>query len=812
MVQEDKKGEFEKRSIRPLDIDFSEFETEIFQPPLKGANRNRDGTKEDPPEPSLTPDTYLLTSNACKASWIQLRTLAEGTTVVQSLPSGYIEDLGGARVTTIESICPYQRPTGEVVLVKMGMACVAAHLHIKLEDEWMTALQATQRGHGTLLKEHTCPQLLGLCLHGGGNVLINTSTSIDTTPTLIAVATRGYRPDLSSEPKLDRFITYPLHEGREGELRAALVKPSYCNMVRRHRTDVLDRPTSLETPSVPDLTSPKSRTEFERTLRLNKDESRKEDTGSPSALPRVDSARQRQMEEDVGTDSDANATPSVSKKTNPVPTPTPPTSHYLTSEPLPDIYLRTPEGEHVSELEARWEHNPYAQACGDTSGLMGLKPGHYQLQGNMVATDLCYLAQSDFLSQFFQTCPKKGPNPGLEPAFSLGKGKVVHNQRRSASRRETLEATELAKKLETRPTVTGPILSQYQKRTRASIDILKEDSIQEPTPEEKVVPLQDNELFYKNGQPKPNSTARLPTRGLTSRVRKRPRGRKRDRRRERGCRSNVDVPKGLNPETSEKINMEDEPSQPLNPVRNRSPELPTQQKGSSPEEPGTESGAACFGPRTALLVQNPLNQATYDPGKVLSRPIGEIGYGSMVLAEKQDMDGSSTLFLAKVTCMMSFEIPQDGDPGANKILQEKTLSKGLGLTLTKHHHIRKLGNIQEQEPGRWRCSTPVNNPAWSVAADSDVTDLEPFSSRSGISPTTVTESLTLCWNPQATWSSSRTKTSSIYQRPWGTICVTTQRTKSRLEEAGRFIHDTMPYNCKVSPSSPEASYIGDKER
>jgi len=59
-----------------------------------------------------------------------------------------------------------------------------------------------------------------------------------------------------------------------------------------------------------------------------------------------------------------------------------------------------------------------------------------------------------------------------------------------------------------------------------------------------------------------------------------------------------------------------------------SPELPTQQKGSPPEEQGTEIGAACFGPRTALLVQNPLNQATYDPGKALSRPIGEIGYGS----------------------------------------------------------------------------------------------------------------------------------------------------------------------------------------
>jgi len=96
---------------------------------------------------------------------------------------------------------------------------------------------------------------------------------------------------------------------------------------------------------------------------------------------------------------------------------------------------------------------------------------------------------------------------------------------------------------------------------------------------------------------------------------------------------------------------------------------------------------------------------------------------------------------------MSFEIPQDGDPVANKILQEKTLSKGLGLTLTKHHHIQKYGNIHEREPGRWRCSTPVNNSEWSVAADLDVTDQEPFPSRSGISPTTVTRVFNLVLDP-----------------------------------------------------------------
>ena len=91
----------------------------------------------------------------------------------------------------------------------------------------MTALQATQRGHGTLLQEHTYSQLLSLRLHEGGNVFINTSYSADEAPTPTGAATTGYRPDLSSEPKSDRFINYPLHEGQAGERRAALAKPSY---------------------------------------------------------------------------------------------------------------------------------------------------------------------------------------------------------------------------------------------------------------------------------------------------------------------------------------------------------------------------------------------------------------------------------------------------------------------------------------------------------------------------------------------------------------------------------------------------------
>jgi len=96
---------------------------------------------------------------------------------------------------------------------------------------------------------------------------------------------------------------------------------------------------------------------------------------------------------------------------------------------------------------------------------------------------------------------------------------------------------------------------------------------------------------------------------------------------------------------------------------------------------------------------------------------------------------------------MLFEIPQDGDPDANKILQKKTLSEGLGFTLTRHHHIRKHGSIHEQEPGRWRLTKSTSNSEWSVAADFDGTDHERYLSRSGIHPTTVTRVFNLVLDP-----------------------------------------------------------------
>jgi len=101
-----------KNSQSPCNVDTVLLEIANHQP-----LRELNGTNEDPLEPILTPDTYLLTIHAGQAIWTQLGTIAIGTTVVQSLPSGQTEDLGGALVTTIESICPCQHPTGGAALV-----------------------------------------------------------------------------------------------------------------------------------------------------------------------------------------------------------------------------------------------------------------------------------------------------------------------------------------------------------------------------------------------------------------------------------------------------------------------------------------------------------------------------------------------------------------------------------------------------------------------------------------------------------------------------------------------------------------------
>jgi len=101
-------------------------------------------------------------------------------------------------------------------------------------------------------------------------------------------------------------------------------------------------------------------------------------------------------------------------------------------------------------------------------------------------------------------------------------------------------------------------------------------------------------------------------------------------------------------------------------------------------------------------------------------------YGDTVLAERQGSRGRGTFsYLAKVTCVMFFEIPQDDNPVLNKIIenpflnkiiQENTLSSGLGVTLTKHHHIRKHGRVRQDSRGKWHLTHQPKNLVWREAA------------------------------------------------------------------------------------------------
>jgi len=168
-------------------------------------------------------------------------------------------------------------------------------------------------------------------------------------------------------------------------------------------------------------------------------------------------------------------------------------------------------------------------------------------------------------------------------------------------------------------------------------------------------------------------------RGLTSRERKRPEERAKDSRRDRRRGTPEEGPKEVNFEIVERINEEDDSIPSLNDndrmllfsfikdtvgenheetqlgathntnhIGNARSEPPTQHMTTFPREDHMESeteiGAACFEPSTALLLQDPLNQDTYDPGQALSRPIGSMAYADTVLAERNGFDGRGACF------------------------------------------------------------------------------------------------------------------------------------------------------------------------
>jgi len=109
-------------------------------------------------------------------------------------------------------------------------------------------------------------------------------------------------------------------------------------------------------------------------------------------------------------------------------------------------------------------------------------------------------------------------------------------------------------------TATSPNHKQERPDTNLGVPSIS----QGPALTEIEATLHDNNLFYRNGNPKPkiDPTARPLARGLTSKARKRLGGRKRNRRRNKRGRPSDEVSKEPNPTTTERTQGGDEPPQP----------------------------------------------------------------------------------------------------------------------------------------------------------------------------------------------------------------------------------------------------------
>ena len=379
-----------------------------------------------------------------------------------------------------------------------------------------------------------------------------------------------------------------------------------------------------------------------------------------------------------------------------------------------EIFILTPNGEEVPEHEIRWELNPHRKN-GKTLQLLEIAPGHHLFKASSLAEKLYKLGGSDLRSQFYKTPSVGETSPTPELPYSDGHDRTIKRQELYASRCQA-RATKTEKQnaaTSPRDNVTVPIPNQKQGRPGTNLGVLFVPL--GTTRTETKATLLDSDLFHRNGKPKPqiNLTSRPLIRGLTSKARKSRVGRKSNRRRNRRGRPTDEVPIEPNPTSTERSQEEIDPTRPGS---DSNPLFPDQHIETAPSLPCAElklgSGAACFGPNTALFTQDPSNWAAHVPVYKLTRSIGSLKYGDSVLAEK-----NGQLFPAKVHCVMTFEIPKAMDPDANRTIQENTLTTAMGFTLTSHHHIRNHGQIHRDTQGRWQFAGQEDNMQWMVAAD-----------------------------------------------------------------------------------------------
>jgi len=121
--------------------------------------------------------------------WTQIRDAKCGATVLQSLPSGNVEDVHGAKSTILERVWYFKEGGGD--MVQIGNAYLTADHPILTDMGWLLASQAAAKGYGQPPSEREFPPLCGLQLTTGGNILINTSTTQDLASVFIEAATLG---------------------------------------------------------------------------------------------------------------------------------------------------------------------------------------------------------------------------------------------------------------------------------------------------------------------------------------------------------------------------------------------------------------------------------------------------------------------------------------------------------------------------------------------------------------------------------------------------------------------------------------------
>jgi len=205
----------------------------------------------------FTTDTHILILKDGVASWTPIGNARSGANVIQSLPSGNIGDVKGARSAILEQVWFFRKGGDDIDIIQIGMACITANHPILTDDGSILASQAAAKGLGKL-PDREYSQLCGLQLATGGNILINISTSQDLPPVYTEAATMGYCFLSPSDPLNGNFPTYALQWTGPRDDYMAQTRPSYSQVTTLHHKGISTRPILSPTLSTPEThASPK---------------------------------------------------------------------------------------------------------------------------------------------------------------------------------------------------------------------------------------------------------------------------------------------------------------------------------------------------------------------------------------------------------------------------------------------------------------------------------------------------------------------------------------------------------------------------